>query len=87
MGMQKGIAVPLRETQTNECPVSLITPDSAELVRLIFSGIRVHHMTGAIDFGTDSTEWDARFFDAMTVVSQEEQLVEMEMDRVRERGR
>ena len=77
--------IPLLETETNECPVSLIEPESFELVQIIATGMTIHEMTGATDGGADSSQWDARQYDALLVFTHEERRVEMAIRKAQEK--
>ena len=57
----------LDDISAAECPVSLITPRSMWLVRLLCSQSRVKEATGAALFGPHSGRWPAWWFDAVDV--------------------
>ena len=53
----------IEATETKECPVSLITPESRQAVEWFAQAERVKDMTGAFPGGMDPNKWDARWFD------------------------
>jgi len=59
-------------TETRECPVSLITPESFELVQILSSAEDIYRSTGAVALGPDASQWDARLYDAARLVANEE---------------
>ena len=52
---------------TAECPVSLITPRSQELLQMYIRAKRVKEASGAALFGPDQSEWPAWAVDAVDV--------------------
>lgn len=58
-----------------ECPVSQITPDSRRLIQIIAEAGFVRDSTRAMLHGMDTSEWPARFHDAVVIVAEEEQRV------------
>ncbi|MCC6591609.1 MAG: hypothetical protein IT168_33290 [Bryobacterales bacterium] len=55
----------------NECPVSLITPESKRLVEVFERADFAHQGSGAALYGTDLSRWPARAIDALVVIQQE----------------
>jgi len=78
------VPVFLQELGTNECPVSIITPESRRLVEIIVDAERVREHSGAVLFGQDSSQWDPRFFDAMQVIAEEQMRIQAEDEKVRQ---
>lgn len=63
-----GLSVP-------ECPVSYITGASRELVDRVQQARHIHAAFGAAPGGADSSQWDARFADAVEL---------LEIEKIRE---
>lgn len=53
--------------ELKECPVSLITPESIQMVREIGAAMMVRDASGSMLFGPDAGKWDPRFYDAVQV--------------------
>lgn len=51
-----------------ECPASFIRAESLELIHHINAADHIKDATGAAFFGTDSSRWDCRYFDAVRLV-------------------
>lgn len=68
------------DVESIECPISALTVpsehnrESLELLRKFYGGQRVHKATGGVLYGGDSSEWPARWFDAVS-------LIQLEIDR------
>ena len=56
---------------TNECPVSLITPQSKQIVEVFVRAKFAHQASGAGLYGPDLSCWPARAVDALVVIQQE----------------
>ncbi len=82
-GTSRTVPVSIPGTEINECPVSYITPQSFELVQIHQAGSMIKNLTGAIDFGGDSSAWDARHYDALYVIAIEDRRVEDEIEQAR----
>jgi hypothetical protein len=63
------------EASTGECPISLITDESQELLELYHKS-KVMREFGVAPFGGDMNKWPARLVDAFMVIRQEEMKVE-----------
>jgi hypothetical protein len=63
----------LDEVSCNECPVTLVTPESMRLVE-IFG--RAQFVSGAPLYGPDLSRWPARMVDAAAVIQQEQNRTE-----------
>lgn len=59
------------DVESRECPVALITRESMELVQDFLRGQRVREATGGVLYGPDSSEWPARWFDAVDLLQAE----------------
>jgi hypothetical protein len=57
--------------ESRECPVALITAESLELIDQFTRARRVREATGGVLYGSDSTEWPARWFDAVDLIQAE----------------
>lgn len=44
----------------------------------------IKDLTGAIDFGPDSSMWDARHYDALFTIAHEDRRVENEIEQARQ---
>ena len=55
--------------ECDECPASLITPDSKFLVQLEAENHLMKDSTGAALFGLDSGQWPACWADAVVVIA------------------
>lgn len=55
---------------TNECPTSLITPDSLWLFDAFMSAQSAHRFSGASLYGTNSGRWPQFWQDTVDVLSQ-----------------
>lgn len=55
----------------NECPVSLISPKSAELVQVFTRANHAREGGGAALFGPDLSKWPTWAVDALVVIEQE----------------
>lgn len=67
----KGEAYSVDGTEVNECPVSLITPRSLELVQIFARARYVADEGGAALFGPDISRWPIWAVDATVVIEQE----------------
>jgi hypothetical protein len=87
MGPQRGyINYALDDEQIEECPVSVITPESKALVE-IFSGSRiVHKQCGTSSLG-DPSQWSGKMVDAATIFEVCSRKQEAEMHDAIERSR
>ncbi len=54
-----------------ECPVSLIQPETRELIQILQRARRVQEAGGAALFGPDLRRWPARVVDALAAVEEE----------------
>ena len=75
----------IKESATNECPVSLLTleakelrgqENSMELVQQFVRGKILHKSFGTSLYGPDLREWPARVVDAFMILEAEESKVE-----------
>jgi hypothetical protein len=57
---------------TKECPVSLILPESHQLVQIISDARHVREISGAVSFGPDAGEWAPRLYDAFEILAIED---------------
>lgn len=55
--------------ETNECPVSLISPHSRELVSLFTGAEQVHKVSGASLFGPNLGKWPTWAYDAQLTIA------------------
>ena len=55
----------------NECPVSMITPESKRLVQILTRASMVHDASGASLYGPSLSRWPVRMLDAQVVIQQE----------------
>jgi hypothetical protein len=55
----------------NECPVSLITPESKRLVQILIRAERAHEASGASLYGPSLSRWPVRMLDAQVAIQQE----------------
>ncbi len=62
-------------TATNECPVSLISAQSLELVQL-FARTRMMKEFGASPYGGNLSRWPSKLVDAFTLLQEEHTKVE-----------
>ena len=60
-----GLRFRVEDISTNECPVSLITPETMWLVQLLSKQMRVHRAASAPLFGPDASVWPAWWYDAV----------------------
>lgn len=60
----------VEEIELSECPVSLITPESRQLVEIQVSA-QTMSKSGVSLYGPDASRWPARMYDAAVVVQQE----------------
>lgn len=60
----------MEDVESAECPVSLITPDTAELLRLFTRAERLQE-SGTALFGPDLSAWPAWAVDAFDVLTTE----------------
>jgi hypothetical protein len=60
------------DTECKECPVSLITPESFQLVQILTDAQHVQKSTGAVSFSSDAGRWPARLYDAAKVLAVED---------------
>lgn len=58
------------DVESLACPVSVITPESLSVTRQFFNARRALKMGGAL-YGSDSSRWPARWFDAVTLLQHE----------------
>jgi hypothetical protein len=65
----------LDDISSNECPVSVILPESRMLVQLLGRNDTVHRAAGAAMFGLDASTWPAWWCDAVALA---QQVVDME---------
>ena len=59
------------ELSTDECPVSLITPDIRSVVRTIENHRYIKEFSGATLFGSDLSMWPAWYADAVQIIQEE----------------
>ena len=59
------------DVELEACPVSVITPQSRELVNLVTRAHHAYSQSGAAFGGADSRKWPGRWFDAVTVIEQQ----------------
>jgi hypothetical protein len=59
-------------TECVECPVSLISPESIQLVQLLTDARHVREQTGAVSFDPDAGRWPARLYDAAKILAIED---------------
>lgn len=64
------------DTDTAECPVSLITSGSLLALELVNRNRHVHAATGGCLFGADASRWPARLVDAIELIEIEKIRVE-----------
>jgi hypothetical protein len=62
----------IEDTECKECPVSLITPESFQLVQILTDAQHVQKLTGAVSFSPDAGAWPARLYDAAKVLAIED---------------
>jgi hypothetical protein len=62
----------IRDTECHECPVSLISPESFQLVQLLTDAQHVHKATGAVSFDPNAGEWPPRLYDAAKILAIED---------------
>lgn len=61
------------DVESRECPVARITRESLRWIAEFARGKRVHEGSGAVMGGPDSTQWRARWFDAVEVIQGEQE--------------
>lgn len=62
----------VKGTSTNECPVSLISPESFELVQIYARSKQIGGESGGVSpFGPNLGKWPARMADAFCVLETE----------------
>lgn len=66
-----GNSVAIPETAISECPESLVTIDSIELVNLHAKALVMREAFGAVMFGPDLRKWPSRLVDAFAVLETE----------------
>lgn len=84
-GGERVEAVPIREVKRLECPVSIIHrhPQMNTMLGEVTNAMSVQQTTGAMVFGSDSSKWAVRWYDAAMLVNREDDRVETERDKVR----
>jgi hypothetical protein len=70
--MPPDITYAIEDTETQECPVSLITAESYQLVQILTDARHVREATGAISFSPNAGEWPPRLYDAAKIVAIED---------------
>jgi len=70
----KGTPYRVDGVETNECPVSLISPQSRELVTLFTGAEQVHKVAGACLFGPDLGKWPTWAYDAQLTIARADTL-------------
>ncbi len=60
-----GLRFRVEDITANECPVSLITPETMWLVQLLSKQMRVQRAASAPLFGPDASAWPAWWYDAV----------------------
>jgi hypothetical protein len=58
------------DTDSRECPVALISPESLRLVSQFFEARRVQKLGGVLH-GSDGSRWPARWWDAVNLIQLE----------------
>jgi hypothetical protein len=58
--------------ECTECPVSLINPESFQLVQILSDARHVREQTGAVSFDPNAGEWPPRLYDAAKILAIED---------------
>lgn len=64
---EMSIPYEIEGTRTKECPVSLITPESRQLVENLAQAEWIKQASGFFPGGADPDKWDARYFDFVRI--------------------
>jgi hypothetical protein len=59
------------DVESIECPRSLVSSESLHVIKRYYAAQRVQKATGAVLGGSDASEWDARWFDAVNLIAAE----------------
>ena len=62
----------IADTECVECPVSLISPESFQLVQILTDAQHVQKATGAVSFDPNAGEWPPRLYDAAKILAIED---------------
>jgi hypothetical protein len=71
----EGTPYTVDDTEIDECPVSLITPASVELVQVIDRMHIAKDRTGASPYGTDLSKYPSKLVDSLIAIEIEERKV------------
>jgi hypothetical protein len=77
----------ISDTECVECPVSLISPESFQLVQILTDAQHVQKGTGAVSFDPNAGEWPPRLYDAAKILAIEDIRISNSLQEALERRR
>lgn len=84
---QPDLTYAIEGTECTECPVSLISPESFQLVQILTDAQHVHKSTGAVSFDPNAGEWPPRLYDAAKILAIEDIRISNSLHEALERRR